>query len=187
MSDFYGPALPPSFTASQSEETDKDDTTKNQGPQQPTSLRAESPHRKNASASSTVYGPALPPVSGSTGTDHDTATHTRGPGLPGNDEILENETQHEKEGSGESESGDEDCMIGPVPITQQRKEELEREQRKAGVDSRAKKMKDQLSGKVQQEPEGPRREDWMTAEESWSRLSGKEDERSAFRKGTTRT
>jgi hypothetical protein len=53
-------------------------------------------------------------------------------------------------------------MIGPVPITQQRKEELEREQRKAGVDSRAKKMKDQLSGKVQQEPEGPRREDWMT-------------------------
>ena len=98
MSDFYGPALPPSFTASQSEETDKDDTTKNQGPQQPTSLRAESPHRKNASASSTVYGPALPPVSGSAGTDHDTATHTRGPGLPGNDEILENETQHEKEG-----------------------------------------------------------------------------------------
>ena len=96
MSDYYGPALPPGFAASQSDDSEKDDTTKSLGPQPPTSLRAVSPTKTASASGGKVYGPVLPPVSDSARTD--TSTHTYGPRPPGNDEmyvIPENETRHD--------------------------------------------------------------------------------------------
>ena len=86
MSDTYGPALPPGFVVSQSDESEKDTTT-TLDPQLPESFRAEAP----PATTREVYGPALPPAAQTETTS--TATHTYGPGLPGAYEKPENEIQ----------------------------------------------------------------------------------------------